>query len=192
MQQSRRNYTLDDYFDVERHSTIKHEYLTGQIFAMAGASYRHNQIAANLLASVGARLRDTPCTVLGSDMRVLTASGLYTYPDVVIVCGAVELAQHPLDPGETLTNPTAIVEILSRSTGEYDLQEKYDHYRSIPSFRECLFVEQDIVGIERRWEEGGTWRSESQSEWKGVIRFHSVAIEVAISEIYERLLKPSA
>ncbi|HVR38255.1 MAG TPA: Uma2 family endonuclease [Thermoanaerobaculia bacterium] len=185
MPQSQRNYSLDDYFDVETHSEIRHEYFAGQIFAMAGGSYRHNRISSNIVVALGVRLRGTSCTPLGSDMRISTESGLYTYPDALVVCGEPELLKHPIDRGETLTNPVLLIEVLSKSTRQYDLQEKFDHYRAITTLRECLFVEQEVVSVERRWLSEGSWRSESRANLSEVLRLTSVPAELPLSEIYE-------
>ncbi|HUO84417.1 MAG TPA: Uma2 family endonuclease [Thermoanaerobaculia bacterium] len=188
MAQSQRNYSLDDYFDVENHSDIRFEYFAGQIFAMAGGSYRHNRIGSNLLGGLVARLRGSFCSALGSDMRVSTVSGLYTYPDGVVVCGQPELSHHPFDRGETLINPSVIIEVLSDSTRLYDLGEKFDHYRAIPSLRECIFVEQNLMSVERRWVESGEWRSETLRGAAERLRFLAVPVEIPLSEIYDGVL----
>lgn len=184
MAPSQRNYSLDDYFDVENHSDLRFEYFAGQIFAMAGASYRHNRISSNLLAALVTRLRGSSCSALGSDMRVSTTSGLYTYPDAVIVCGEPELSRHPFDRGETLTNPAILVEVLSESTRLYDLGEKFDHYRAVPSVMECLFVEQETISIERRWLDGREWRSETVRDLSAVLHLTGAPVQLAVSEVY--------
>ena len=112
-----RRYSLDEYFAVEEMSQVKNEYFDGQIFAMAGASLRHNQIATNLISRIGPSILGVGCRTFGSDLRVQTPSGLFTYPDISIVCGEPLLVQGRPD---TLTNPTALIEILSDATREYD------------------------------------------------------------------------
>jgi len=118
---SQRHYTVDDYFTVEEMSEVKHEYWDGEIFAMAGASVAHNAIAANVLTEFRSDLRSTPCGVYGSDLRVQTPSGLYTYPDVSVICGAAQLVP---DRSDTATNPVILVEVLSEATEEYDRGDK--------------------------------------------------------------------
>lgn len=185
MQQSQRNYSLEEYFDVESHSDMKFEYFSGQIFAMTGASFRYNQISLNIAAALRSRLRGSRCRPLGSDMRVGTASGLYTYPDGVIVCGEPVLSRHPADRGETLMNPSAIFEVLSRSTRLYDMGEKFDHYRSIASIRECIFVEQESIRVEHRKLEEGEWRSTIHEAVSDVLRLVTATVELPLADVYE-------
>jgi Uma2 family endonuclease len=149
--------TEDEYLAAERVSTTKHELVHGHVVAMAGASPRHNAICANLLAVLGARLRSGPCRALTSDQRVhVPSTGLYTYPDVTVVCG--QPVTHAKDR-HTLLNPTVLVEVLSPDTEAYDRGAKFHHFQSIESFREYVLVGSSERRIEhyrriedRRWE----------------------------------------
>ena len=131
----------EEYLALERRGEGKHEYLAGELVAMAGASFRHNLIQTRVVASLYQQLRGRPCEVAPSDLRVaIGALGVYTYPDVTVVCGEPQFEDAEQD---TLLNPTLLVEILSPSTESYDRGRKFEHYRLIPTFRECLLVAQD-------------------------------------------------
>jgi Uma2 family endonuclease len=157
---SRRKLTLDDYFDVELRSEAKHEYLHGEVLAMAGGSPRHNAVAANLLRILATALRGGPCRAYASDQRIATPDDLYTYPDLSVFCGVpVWVGGRPA----TGTNPSALVEVLSDSTRDYDRGEKLALYQRIPSLRDVLLVEPGFVQIQRwrRTDDAGssTWRA---------------------------------
>jgi Uma2 family endonuclease len=136
----------DEYLAMERVAEIKHEYISGQIFAMSGASYEHNQITANLARALGNQLEGDDCDVLGSDMRVkVQGTTMFTYPDLVVVCGQPHFLDKEFD---TLLNPYILVEVLSPSTEAYDRGEKFAHYRTIPTLRHYLLVSQTRQRIE--------------------------------------------
>jgi Uma2 family endonuclease len=161
-----RRYSLDDYFAVEASSAIRHEYVNGEIFAMAGASIAHNRIVANVLTHLRMALRGGPCSAFGRDLRLATPGGLYTYPDVVVICGPPTLI-----PGrpDTVTNPALLVEVLSEATRDYDCGEKLVAYQSIPTLREVLLVEQDTVRVERvHRTASGTWAREEATRLDAV------------------------
>ncbi len=140
-----RHYSVDDYFAVEAGSPIKHEYCNGEIFAIAGASVAHNDISANVLTVLRTVLRGASCRAFGSDLRLRTPAGLYTYPDAMVICGHIELTP---DRPDTVTNPALLVEVLSDATHDYDRGEKFTLYKSIPSLREHLLIEQDEVAVD--------------------------------------------
>jgi Uma2 family endonuclease len=126
-------YTEDEYIARERDADHKSEFLRGRVYPMAGASPRHNLIVANLQRAPGNALRDRPCVVLPSDQRVcVEPTGLYTYPDVTVVCGPLRM--HPRFD-DTRLNPSILVEVLSPSTEAYDRGIKFAHYRRLESLR---------------------------------------------------------
>src|SRR5262249_52342736 len=134
-------FTVEEYLKLEREASYKSEYLDGEIFAMAGASRRHNLISINAGSSLNAQLAERECEVYVSDMRVrVEATNLLTYPDVVVVCGEPRFHDEDAD---TLLNPTLIIEVLSKSTSRFDRGEKFEHYRAIESFVEYLLIAQD-------------------------------------------------
>ncbi len=179
MQRARRHYTLDDYFAIEEMSDIRHEYFDGEIFAMAGGSRNHNQIAQNLTRAFDP-LRARGCRAYLADVRLKTPGGLYTYPDVI--CSPAELTADRL---ETVTNPVLIAEVLSASTRDYDRGQKFDLYREIGTLRDYLLVDQHTIEVEHRSLVEGDWRSSRTTDRTGVIRLAGVDLMVSIEEIYQ-------
>ena len=139
--------SVEDYLAIENDALFKSEFYEGEMFAMAGASHTHNFVKHNLERAIGNRLEAGPCRAASSDQRVrIERSGLFTYPDIVILCGKPKFS--PRDP-LAIINPTAIVEILSPSTEDYDRGTKFKQYRQIPGFREYILVSQDEAEIGR-------------------------------------------
>jgi Uma2 family endonuclease len=176
-------YSEEEYLAIERASDTKNEYLDGIIYAMGGASAAHVQIVGNVAGELRSRLRDTPCLVYSTDLRVrVTRDGLYAYPDVLVVCGKPEFVDDELD---TLTNPLLIVEVLSDSTKNYDRGEKFERYRSNPGFREYVLIAQDKVHVERYVRQAdGTWVLHETNELEEEIELTSVGCRLPVSEIY--------
>lgn len=146
-QPSRHRYTYAEYLAYEGDSGMKHEYEDGEISAMAGGSRRHNALALRLGAALDA-VRKAGCIAFQSDQKIrVLATGKATYPDVTLVCGSLE--GDPADPtGATITNPTVLVEVLSRSTEEEDRGSKWSHYQLLPSLHEYILVSQSSPRIE--------------------------------------------
>src|SRR5437868_398630 len=137
----------EEYLRLERQAEYKSEYLNGEIFAMTGASRKHNLIGTNLVVSFAQQLKGKPCEVYPGEMRVkVRTTGLYTYPDVVIVCGEPKFEDDEID---TLLNPTVLIEILSTSTERYDRIAKTSYYRTLDSLTEHLLVAQHEHRIEQ-------------------------------------------
>jgi Uma2 family endonuclease len=173
----------EEYLAIERASDTKSEYLDGILYAMGGASARHVQIAGNVAGELRNQLRDKPCLVYSTDLRVrVSRAGLYTYPDVVVVCGDPNFVDDELD---TLTNPLLIVEVLSDSTENYDRGEKFERYRTNTSFREYLLVAQERVHVERFVrQDDGTWVLYETNSLDDVLELVSVGCSLAVAEIY--------
>jgi Uma2 family endonuclease len=155
--------TEAEYLAIERQATFKSEYYRGEIFAMSGARRNHNAIISNLIGSLNGYLKGKPCMIFPSDLRLhIPETGLYTYPDAMIVCGKEEFVDEVFD---TITNPTVIIEVLSESTEKYDRGDKFRFYRSIPSLKEYLLVNSEKVGIEKyAINDRGLWElSEAQT-----------------------------
>lgn len=175
--------SVAEYFALEDASSTKHELVNGQIFAMSGASYRHNRIAMNVAISLGTQLRGSGCRPVGSDQRIhVLATDLDTYPDVSVVCG--EAQKSPADR-HAIVNPTVLVEVLSPSTESYDRGAKWVHYQQIPSLREYLLVSSSEPRLERffRGDDGG-WRYELVDGAAGALKLSACAATVAIAEVY--------
>ncbi len=149
------HYTYEEYLVAARDSAIKLEFADGEIHAMAGGSKRHNALALRVGAALHAGLR-AGCIAFQSDQRVrIAAASRAVYPDVTVVCGAIE--SDATDP-ETIVNPTLIVEVLSPSTEEYDRGEKWLAYQSVPSLKEYVLVSQHSARVERyRRLPSGAW-----------------------------------
>ena len=186
MHEPQRHYTLADYFSIEEMSATKHEFFRGEIFAMAGASVQHNRIAVNLLTALNQRLRQGRCSVFGSDLRIATPSGLYTYPDAAVICGKIELASKAPD---TAMNPVVLVEILSDATREYDRGEKFDLYKTIPSLREYLLIEPRSAAVEHFVRERNSWSVAKVFRRGAKLRLSSLKIEVPIAELYRGAIR---
>jgi Uma2 family endonuclease len=184
--ESQRRYSLDEYFAVEETSRVRNEYYDGQIFAMAGASLDHNRIAANLLTIIRPAIMTQGCEAFGSDLRVQTPGGLFTYPDLSVVWGAPLLVQGRPD---TLTNPLAIVEILSDATREYDRGQKFSLYKEIPTLREYVIVEPAEVLVERFHLSERRWLSVISDRLDGFLTLESLNLRIPILDIY-RLVFP--
>src|SRR5947208_11419299 len=123
--------TPEEYLAIDHKAEYKSEYFNGEMLAMSGASEQHVSIVANVMYLLVGQLKRRPCKAYSSDMRVkVSPTGLYTYPDVIVVCGQPQFADEQKD---TLLNPTLIVEVLSESTKDYDRGEKFEHYRTLAS-----------------------------------------------------------
>ncbi len=180
-----RLYTLDDYFSIEETSETKHEFYDGEIFAMTGASLNHNRIAANIFTALSIALRDKHCDVFTSDMRIATSSKLYTYPDVSVFCDEVELTK---DKYDTATNPTILVEVLSKSTQKYDRGQKFDQYKSISTLREYVLIEQHQILVEHfQLGNNDEWTRHDYHRLTDTLNLSSVDFQVSLAEIYRRL-----
>ena len=179
-------YTPAEYLELERRSETRHEYLAGEIFAMGGASRRHNLISLNIAAELRAGVRGRPCEVYAHDMRVrVEATGLYTYPDVVAVCGEPRFEDQEVD---TLLNPTFLAEVLSKTIEDYDRGAKFEGYRTVPSLREVLLVAQDrphVVHYVRQPD--GSWLLSESRDPAGSLTLASLDCELRMAEAYSRV-----
>lgn len=183
-------YTPEEYLAMERSSAEKHEYFNGEVFRMAGASFQHTTINSNIVAALRSQLRKRGCTVHANDLRTKTLSNLYTYPDIVVVCGKPEFLDDTFD---TLINPAIIIEILSDSTKNYDRTKKFDHYRTITSLKEYVLVEQDFARVEiySRIEDGNVppertlWAFQAASSLGETLHLTAVDCTIDLIEVYE-------
>lgn len=179
-------YTPEQYLDIDRQSIIKHAYFEGEVFAMTGASRKHNIITANVTATLNPQLKGRQCEVYASDMRVkISATGLYTYPDVVVVCGTPIFEDKEID---TLINPTVIVEVLSKSTEGYDRGEKFGHYRKLDSLSEYLLISQDRFHIEHYARQpDNQWLLSETDDLAATINLPAINCKLALADIYDKI-----
>lgn len=180
---TKRKLSVADYLAFERSAEQKHEFLNGEAFAMAGASREHNILKENLSVELGGRLKGGPCRTFSSDQRVkVERTGLYTYPDLVIVCGQ---ATYDPDDRDTLVNPQVIFEILSPSTESYDRGAKFRHYQRLPSVKEYVLVSQDQVQLERFVRQPDeTWVLKTFDGEDGEFSLVTVAVTVPLADLY--------
>lgn len=178
--------TPEEYLALERSSEYKSEYLNGEIFAMTGASRKHNLIATNIVVSLGNQLKGGPCEVYVSEMRVkVNAVGLYTYADLAIVCGEPQLEDKYFD---TLLNPTVLIEILSKSTEGYDRIAKSDYYRRLTSLAEYLFIAREEYRVEQYTRQPDDhWLLTETHSLKGVVDLQSIKCSLALRDVYQKI-----
>lgn len=180
----------EEYLRLERESDVRHEYLAGEIFAMVGASIDHNRIVTSTSFALYAQLRRRPCDLFANDMRVrVSASGLYAYPDLTVVCG------EPLFLNEdtnTLLNPAVIIEVLSPSTEGYDRGKKFQHYRALRSLKEYILITQDAYHIDHfvRQSEIG-WLLTEHVGPEATLQLSSIDCTLALADVYEKVDLPS-
>lgn len=176
-------FTPQEYLAMERAADYKSEYVSGEIFAMAGTSYRHTIIVANLLRELGGQLRGGPCRAVANDLRVsVQATGAYTYPDVVIVCGQPKFGDEYLD---TLLNPTVLMEVLSDSTEAFDRGGKFAHYRRLESLQEYVLITQSLMRVEHFVRDGERWVLSELNTLEETLELASISASVRLSDIYE-------
>lgn len=179
-------FSAADYLSMDRASGDKHEFAFGEIYAMGGASARHVETVGNIVRELGNRLRQRPCRVYSTDLRLcVDANRRYTYPDVVVVCGQPRFLDGELD---TLMNPDLIVEVLSESTRNYDRGDKFQQYRGIPSFRKYLLVDPAKAHVERyAKQDDGTWSLWETDSLIESIHLESIGVTLPLSEIYLKI-----
>ena len=176
--------TQEEYLTSERLAKEKHEYFEGEIFAMSGASIPHNIIFKNTFIDLGVKLKGKGCQPFGSDLRIfIPENTLYTYPDISIICGEVETTDDKFD---TATNPTVIIEILSKSTGGYDKGDKFALYRSITSFKEYILIDSRRVLVEKYTRNNdNSWQLTEYRNLDMTFKIASISEELKLSDIYK-------
>jgi len=184
--QPKTGFTAEEYLELERQTERKSEFLNGEIFAMSGASPRHLLIVTNVVSELRSQLKSRACSVFSTDLRVsVSPEGLYTYPDVVVLCGAPQFSDSRRD---TLTNPTLIIEVLSKSTKDYDRGEKFEQYRAIESFKEYLLIAQDRPHIEHFVRQpDNTWVLSETGKPDAVLTLPSIGCTLQAREVYDKV-----
>jgi Uma2 family endonuclease len=178
----RHRHSYRTYLELERDSSVRHEYYDGEIYAMAGGTPEHAMLAMSIGAALVEQFGDRPCRVMSSDLNVkILPTGLATYPDVTVVCGPLEL-----DPESkvTVTNPALVVEVLGDATESYDRGEKLQHYQQVPSLQACVLVSHRARRVET-WQrkKDGTW-SQSAAGPGEAITLQSLAVTLEVDRIY--------
>lgn len=176
--------SIEEYLAFKRAATEKHEYYAGEIFAMSGASLRRNRIQMNLIIGVGNALKGRSCDVFGSDLRVhIPTNSLFTYPDVVVICGEPQLLD---DAQDTVLNPSVIFEVLSPSTQSYHRGDKCKLYRDIGTLQEYILVATDKPGIEHyQRQPDGTWTLQEFVQLNDLLPIATINCSLPLAQIYE-------
>jgi Uma2 family endonuclease len=182
----KRYVTPEEYLALERAAERKSEYRDGEIVGITGGTRRHSLITVNVSSELDRQLEDRPCEVHVNDLRVLVAARrLYTYPDVIVVCGEPALADRYRD---TLTNPTVLIEVLSPSTEAYDRGMKFEHYRTLDSLREYLLVSQNRPQVDHFMrEDDGPWLLSAANDLAATIVLPSIQCQLAMARIYKKV-----
>ena len=178
--------TPAEYLAIERSAEYKSEYYAGEMFAMVGASREHNIIVANLVRRMAEQLDARPCELYPNDMRVrIPATGLYTYPDVVVVCDEPQFEDDHVD---TLLNTVLIIEVLSPSTEAYDRGKKFEHYQQIPSLVEYLLVAQEPYRVEQFARQGAAqWLYSAAQRPEDVGSLNSIGCTLTLADVYAKV-----
>ena len=178
--------TPEEYLHKDRQADFKSEFFRGEMFAMAGASAKHNLIVSNAIVTLGSQLKNRPCRVYPSDLRLqIQATGLFTYPDLSIVCGE---PQFEYDQGDVLINPDVIVEVLSESTEAYDRGKKFEHYRQIPSLKQYVLIAQDRHSVEVFTRTGtDEWTLRAKQSASASVDLTSIECSLPLSEVYDKV-----
>lgn len=183
---SQRRFTIAEYLALEEDSETKHEFYQGEIFAMAGATIRHNEISGDIFAGLHTRLKGKGCRPYGSDLRIrVKKPNLFTYADTLVICGKIEPAE---ESKHSVTNPRVIFEVLSKSTENYDRGQKWEFYQQLDSLQEYVLVSQEEAKVTRYYRApGGPWQYLLISGLDQALRLESLDCELPLSEVYDNV-----
>jgi len=196
--QSEARYTVEEYLALERVAEERHEYLDGQIYLMAGESPEHGDICSNLVIRLGTQLQDTNCRLRSKDTKVRSgtssmspksAKGLFSYPDIVVICGE---PQYYDEHRHVVTNPRVIIEVLSDSTEAFDRGAKFLRYRNWnPSLTDYILVWQSDAIVEHyvRQPDGG-WSIYAYESIEDSVFIKSINCTLRLAEVYDRVAFP--
>ena len=178
--------TDTDYLSTERNSLDKHEFYKGEVYAMSGASIKHNIIFSNVFGIISSKLYGTDCKPFGSDLRIhIPKNSLYTYPDISIVCGKIETTDSNFD---TITNPAVIIEILSSSTRDYDKGSKFTLYRDILSLKEYILIDSENISVEKYCRNNdGSWNFTEYKTVSQMFTIDTVNTAILLVDVYNSI-----
>lgn len=180
------HYPLDEYLILdEMRSEFRLQYVEGDVLAMSGSSIDKSRIAMKLLNLLRALPRDYETYL--SRLRLATPSGLYSYADIMVVRGKLELVPRIRD---TVMNPVLLVEIPSKWTDEFDRGKKLEHYLTIPALRDCLFIDQYVVDVEHCWRNGDTWQSAHYAKGES-FTLTGIPLTIQVDALYEDVTIPA-
>lgn len=179
------NYiSQEEYLETERAALEKHEYYQGEIFAMSGASVNHNIISVNLISELKTKLKGNGCRLYGSDLRIhIPKNTLFTYPDISIICGDPDLTDDKFD---TATNPSVIIELLSKSTRNYDMGQKFTLYRDIESLQEYILIDTEKIYVEKHIRNAdNSWQLTDYRSQDNSFEISTIGLIFLLKDIYE-------
>ncbi|BAY80745.1 hypothetical protein NIES267_02020 [Calothrix parasitica NIES-267] len=179
-------YTPEEYLEFEVNSEERHEYINGEVIYVTGGTPNHNRIAGNFYAALIFKLKRQPYDVFMTDQRLwIPKKRIYTYPDVVVIQGEVQLQEGRKD---TIINPLIIVEVLSKSTRSYDKDEKFSAYRTIPTFQEYILIDQYNIQVEQYFKTGkNSWSFSEYLNANETLSLNSINFEITLEDIYDRV-----
>lgn len=189
----RRRFSIQEYYRIERDSEEKCDWCDGEMYNMSGATTNHSRIKVNLVAILVNALRGRPCQPLDSDQRLrIPGTELCTYPDAAVYCEPIEYDRDD-DQRHTATNPTAIFEVLSRSTESYDRGIKAERYHLLPSLRAHVLISQDCPRLElfERQDDGKSWLFRDIRGLEASVRVGCIDVTLALAELYDRVEFPA-
>lgn len=174
----------EEYLSGERAALEKHEYYQGEVFAMSGASLKHNKIFSNLFGEIIIKLKGKRCQPFGSDLRIhIPKNTLFTYPDISIFCDEPNLTDDQFD---TATNPSVIIELLSKSTRNYDMGKKFVLYRDIESLQEYILVDTEKIYVEKHIRNAdNSWTLTDHKSLEHVFYISTIDEQFSLKDIYE-------
>jgi len=180
-------YTVEEYLALERTSEAKHEFHNGKVFALAGGTLSHGLLCGNIYAECREQLKELNCTTLNSEIKLHVGKvNSFLHPDVMVVCGEIETS--PVEKNSVI-NPVLIVEVLSKSTADYDRGDKFFHYRQIAAFQEHVLVEQSkpLVEVFYKKLETHSWEISRYSSFDDDVQLQSLGISIAMKDIYQKV-----
>ncbi|NEP78093.1 MAG: Uma2 family endonuclease [Okeania sp. SIO3C4] len=184
--QQQKNYTPTEYLNFEINSQQRHEYINGEIIPMTGGTPNHNQISLNFSAALNFSLKSLSYRVFVADQRLwIPNKSIYTYPDVMVTSGDLQLQTGRKD---TILNPLIIAEVLSKSTRNYDKDEKFAAYRTIPTFQEYVLIDQYAMQVEQYYKTAQKqWIFSEYNEASETISLNSISFQITMADIYNKV-----
>ena len=181
---NRKKWSIEEYLEMETASDVKHEYYKGEIFAMSGALLPHVIITDNTSFGLRSRLQGSGCRPFGSDLRIhIPSNTLFTYPDISVFCGEVKTLNN--DKFNAL-NPVIVIEVLSKSTKDYDRGDKFTLYRDIPSLKEYVLIDSLSVFVQVfAINASGKWELTEYKSLNDVLLLQSLSVSIALKDVYE-------
>lgn len=180
--------SVTEYLAFEEKSKRKHEFMDGEVFAMAGVKRNHSLIGSNITTDLNVALREKPCEVHGSDIKIRIREGHYVYPDVSVVCDEIDFDSN----NTTLLNPIVVFEVLSKSTESRDRGEKAEDYFKLKSLRDYVMIAQNRVRVEHYSRiKDGKWTFEVLESLEEILVLDSISCQISLKNIYSKVeLKP--